>query len=185
MLIKRILMAALVCLILAPVFAHATDKRVRVDVAGILEHGYMKFNNDDEGFTGTINVVTGGTYYGFINGVEGDVSDGFSFHNDDTDGDYLLVANSYEGHYYAFFGFSSGTTGGSEVMHCAIFINDTKTAIQFERKMGPGGDVADANKAGSLDLDSSDKVRVKCTTDGSGKTITIKHASLFLLRLGD
>jgi hypothetical protein len=182
--IKRNFIIAIVCLIFMASMAHA-QKRIRVETPMLLEHGWITFNNEDEGFTGTIAVTTGGTYYGFINGIEGDVSAAFTFHNDDTDGDYLKVSNSFDGHYFADFGFSAGTAGGGEVVHCAIFINDTKTGIQFEREMGPGGDVGDAGKSGSLDLSSQDKVRLKCTTNGNGKEIQVKHGSLMLVRLGD
>lgn len=181
---KRNLIIVLACLVLFAGMAYA-QKRIRVETPLLLEHGWMKFNNEVQGFTGTISVATGGTFYGFINGVEGDVTAAFTFHNDDTDGDYLMVADSFDGHYSADFGFSAGTSGGGEVVHCAIFINSTETAIRFERDMSPGGDVGDAGRSGMLVLAGRDKVRLKCTTDGSSKTIEVKHAALFLLRLGD
>lgn len=182
--IWRNLIMVLACLLIMVGQAEA-QKRIRVDNPGLLQHGHLKFNNDDEGFIGEIDVATGGTYVGFTNGVVGHETAGVSFVNDDVDGDYLLVANSYEGHYLALFGLSSATSLGAEVVHCAIFVNDTKSTIQFERKMSAGGDVADAGRPGYLFLVSGDKVRIKCTTDGDTKTIEVKHASLVILRLGN
>lgn len=175
----------LACLVLASGTSFAQQKSIRVENPRLLQHGHMKFNNDDEGFTGTITVVTGGTYYGFINGVVGHETEGVSFVDDDVDGDYLLVANSFEGHYLALFSLNASTSAGSEVVHCAVFVNDTKSTIQYERKMSAGGDVGDAGQPGYLFLDSGDKVRVKCTTDNDSKTIEVKHESLVILRLGN
>jgi len=149
-------------------------------------YGGIKFNNESAGYIAEIDASVAGTYYGFINGGAADNLSGFTFNEDDTNGDYLELTQTglVNQPFHAIGGVSFAIASPSgEAVHCDLFINGTETDIAFERVIGAGGDIGSAPLVPDIiDLTTGDKVRMKCTTDGTNETIEIYHVGFTLER---
>lgn len=163
-------------LLLIPCVSYAADTAT--------PYGGLKFNEEDTGYVAEISAVDAGTYYGFINASSSEVISGFTFNEDDTNGDYIELTGS-SGNYTGIGGMSFGIAAPSgEDVHCDIFVNDTHKDFTFERVIGVGGQIGSAILVPDIvALTTGDKIRLKCRTDGTNETIEIYHVGLIFERV--
>jgi hypothetical protein len=88
------------------------------------------------------------------------------------------ITLDYAGRYHADLAISFAGSN-SENYHCGVYENGVLVPLlQFERKLGSGGDVGSASLAGFVVSDGDDYFEVWCAADGANKSITVNHANL-------
>jgi hypothetical protein len=133
------------------------------------------------GTPATITLTTAGTFYKWTDSAYS-TSSGASDITASTATDDLTIGADGRGWYRAQISVSFSGSGNA-LVHGAICVNTTPV-IQFERKLGTGGDVGTATCGGFVLLEVGDVVDVRFSADSNNKTVTPEHCGLTLLRVG-
>ena len=131
----------------------------------------------------TITITTAGTYYGWTTATTGPVAGaGLVTFTEDATADRLTVGANGAGIYYINYGVSF-TGSANSVAHCCIFISGVEDdSMEAERKIS-GGDVGSFSNGGIAAIAANGYVDMRCTSDGNGNTVVVKHVGLAIRRI--
>ena len=128
----------------------------------------------------TITCTVQGTWYPWITASAESLSDGVTYTNDNTNGDYIAVSKKGV---YMCTAEANYAASPTQTFQVGVFVNASATpAFKFEAVAQ--GTPESGMDNGFLDLAANDKIRikVKCTS-GAGKTFTIHHLECLLWQL--
>ncbi len=135
---------------------------------------------DDDGVTVTATVA--GTYYEIQSLTEGDESDDKFIEQDGANGDFT-IGRLGKGLYRVMFHTSFSANKGC-IAHIAIFKNGTKQDnISIQRDIANPNDVGASGNCGFLELDDTNIIDIRITSDTANTNFSIDHMNFNLERI--
>jgi hypothetical protein len=116
------------------------------------------------------------TFYGAVALSAGELTGGITFNDDNVDGDYLQIPLGGDGLFCIWMGTSFSGPVNSDI-HLSVFINDTESALQWQRTTGASSSIGNAFMVMPIQLVGLDKVRVKGKSDNTGN-FTFEHSQV-------
>jgi len=137
------------------------------------------------GSSGTIAITTSGTYYGWKDATEGNISGAGYVTSDTAHGtaDQLIIGANGAGMYRVSCSISFSGSLNATITGKVYVTGAADASLLFVRKLGTGGDVGSASTAGLASLSASDTVDFRVTADGNTKSITIHALNLSIERI--